>query len=645
MSFPVVINYNSLNPITGIANPPIGHVFRSPRVNQGPARKNWIYNFFATGTNTPQNVYQDGNLTTPFAPTGQVTADAFGRFPAIYLDNTVAYKVTLSNSLAVVQRTNDPYNPAMATTGSSQLAAFGVTVNAQGEITVTEANAGGSGNALSITAPPGGGPCVTIKSNNPGFAQIIIDSSVTTGAQTATFQSTNRPGNELQYALTSTAPAAGTIASLTLNAAFTGTTSSLYTLVFSTGQVVLGATLTNGATTCTFPSTTFTGTPTAAFTATFSTGVAGWLPIQCDNVTYYAPMMRGNSPYKPIPGSYQGQSINCAGFTFNGTGTVTLTGAGATANPANWFSPPTAGEGALTWFQPTITSNGGLFGQLFVNGLNGSISNSNLAGVWTNIGSGLSVGTLGSGLVVGTYQLSTSAGGTPVVASGSIIIQGGNGVQQQNLNNGYDLFNKDGTITSLGGTTPTPWYKPVTVGIGASYFVNVVQTGGTGTFAGDSTGVGVWDALTVARNFHANNGPVSGTYQISTTASTAGLLCSGSITAGNASGSVQSWSLTGTCLGSIGFHNDGTTSSGWPSWYSPTTTSVGSSHWIKVHVVSITGGGAMTGITADTFTSLASNFTIGLSLPGDLKCTWQISPFSNGSVIEAEGTFEFANNC
>lgn len=59
-----------------------------------------------------------------------------------------------------------------------------------------------------------------------------------------------------------TAAPAGTITSLTLNANWPRTTASNYVLTLSTGQVIYGATLTQNATTCTFPSTAIYGSPT-----------------------------------------------------------------------------------------------------------------------------------------------------------------------------------------------------------------------------------------------------------------------------------------------------------------------------------------------------------------------------------------------
>jgi hypothetical protein len=69
--------------------------------------------FYLTGTTTPTNVYQDAFLTTPYSPTGQVTADSNGRFPLIYLDPTVTYRAQLfqTNGGAKLEDV-DPISPA-----------------------------------------------------------------------------------------------------------------------------------------------------------------------------------------------------------------------------------------------------------------------------------------------------------------------------------------------------------------------------------------------------------------------------------------------------------------------------------------------------------------------------------------------------
>jgi microcystin-dependent protein len=72
--------------------------------------------FYATGTNTPQNVYADPNLTTSLG--SQITADANGRFGSIWLIPTNAYKVQLWTAATVDNPTGsqiwsiDPVGPA-----------------------------------------------------------------------------------------------------------------------------------------------------------------------------------------------------------------------------------------------------------------------------------------------------------------------------------------------------------------------------------------------------------------------------------------------------------------------------------------------------------------------------------------------------
>lgn len=71
--------------------------------------------FYQTGGTTLQDVYTTDALTTPH--TNPVVADAGGKFPSIYLDNTVEYRVVVKSSdESVTFFDEDPYNPASATT-------------------------------------------------------------------------------------------------------------------------------------------------------------------------------------------------------------------------------------------------------------------------------------------------------------------------------------------------------------------------------------------------------------------------------------------------------------------------------------------------------------------------------------------------
>lgn len=65
--------------------------------------------FYLTGTSTPADTYEDFDLETEHE--NPVEADAGGRFPAIYLDPEVTYKVTITDANDVLLYTIDPANP------------------------------------------------------------------------------------------------------------------------------------------------------------------------------------------------------------------------------------------------------------------------------------------------------------------------------------------------------------------------------------------------------------------------------------------------------------------------------------------------------------------------------------------------------
>lgn len=314
-----------------------GSLAQEPRPNLGPALASSYWQFTLTGTATAATVYQDANLTTPF-PTNQVASDSQGRFPAIYLDSSVVYRAQLFNSNGVsVRGPYDNYQSPLPTSGSSQTQTVGFKITPFNEFTAANA-AGGTGNALTLNATEPSGACVRFYGTVPGANALEVDSSATTGAQTATFTATNKPG------IATSAPVA-------------------------------------------------------------------WLPIKCDGQIYYTPLWRGDTfvPIIPVTQQVLGQMISCASVTFNGDGTTTLTGTGASATPSSWYTPPVSGIGSGYWINVTKTGGTGTFSGI-------------TPGVWTNIGAGgLQIGsTPGGGPVSGTYQLSTSNTGSPVVANGTI---------------------------------------------------------------------------------------------------------------------------------------------------------------------------------------------------------------------------------
>jgi hypothetical protein len=171
-----------------------GLLYREAQSCLTPRFANSTYKFFLTGTNTPTNVYQDGALTTPFPITGVVTADNFGRFPAIYLDTSIIFKVQFFNSASVQQWQVDPYVSQLSTVGTSALSAFGFQITPTGEITIPAPNTGGSGASLTLNAGTLGSTALRISANIPGHSALVVNSSATTGAQTATFVAANKPG-------------------------------------------------------------------------------------------------------------------------------------------------------------------------------------------------------------------------------------------------------------------------------------------------------------------------------------------------------------------------------------------------------------------------------------------------------------------
>lgn len=69
----------------------------------------YLLYFYETGTNTPQNTYQDAAYTTPNA--NPVTADANGDFGNIFLLASPSYRVELTDPNGVQVWTMDPVGP------------------------------------------------------------------------------------------------------------------------------------------------------------------------------------------------------------------------------------------------------------------------------------------------------------------------------------------------------------------------------------------------------------------------------------------------------------------------------------------------------------------------------------------------------
>ena len=619
-----------------------GTPYREAQVCLGTRWANSYYLFFLSGTSTPTNVYQNGTLTTAFPSGNRVTSDAYGRFAPIYLDPSIIYRVQFFNSAGVQQWQVDPYTSQLSTVGTSSLSTYGFQIAPTGEFTLDAPNTGGTGITLTLNAGVLGSAALRVTGTLAGNSAIIINNSVTTGAQTATFAATNKPGTVGSVSVTATvAPSGATYTGGTLTAPFTaGPTGSGYGITLSTGQQITGVSFTNGGTAFTTPSTNITGTPTT--TINIAPGPAGWLPITCDGVQYYTPIWHGNNftPYAASPAAL-GEVIVASTVTFGSTGLTTVTG--GTATPSNWFSPTAAGIGAGYYIN--ITKTGGLSGLAF----------SAAQGSWTNIGAGgLTISSNAQATITGTYQLSSSVSGSPIVATGTISLSNNNGVQQPTYNGITPLVLAGNGTATLNGASSTNWYLPTTANIGGSYYLLITQTGGTagysfsaatGTPALISTG-----GITVGINGSGTpTNYVTGTYQISSDSAGLTVLGSGTITLNGSLVQSPNWNGT-TPLNLAGNGTATLNGTSTSNWYSPTTSNVGSGYYIN-----ITRTGGTTGVSFAAALGSWTNITngglnIGLSgTSGNVGTvsavgTWSISNSNSGSPVLGSGSITLSQS-
>jgi hypothetical protein len=434
--------------LLGEATQPNGVLMCEPQVDLGASFGSAYYQFLVNGS--AGGAFEDGALTLAYA-SGIVTADQYGRFPAIYLSPNpdYIYTVNLYNSTGTLLRSTGPYYPSLSTIGNS--GNIGLSVNPMGEYTMTEASSGGTGIELSLQTI-GQSACLGLLGSQPGTPLLQINNSATTGAQTATFTATNKPG-------------------------------------------------------------------------TATSGPAGWLPIQCDGTLYYMPLWYDNNfqRYVFVGGFAQGQSISAASIGFNGNGATILTGSGAMATPSQWYSPLQAGIGtdyylAITSFTPEDAQ----FTGITIPGL--------VTGTFYEIGTGIEFNSNSSQAITGTYALSLSPTGSPVATTGTFTLEEGVGYQTPDYTGDVSLGLSGNGTTTLDSASVSNWYTPTTAGIGTSTYILINNISGTpgvtfneavGTWAEIGTGVSI--GLT-------GSGTVSGQLQVSTSASFAGLVNTGTIT-------------------------------------------------------------------------------------------------------------------
>jgi hypothetical protein len=619
-----------------------GTPYREAQSCLGPTFAGSTYQFFLSGTSTPANVYQDGALTTPFPITGFVAADSFGRFPPIYLDTSVIYRVQFYDSTNTLRWTVDPYTPLLSTVGTSALSAFGFQIATTGELTLDAPNTGGSGVTLTLKAGVLGSAALRLIGTIPGNSALIVNSSATTGAQTATFAATNKPG-------------------------------------------------------------TATSAP------------AGWLPITCDGVQYYTPIWHGNpfSPYVSSPTAV-GEIINANSVNFGGNGVTTATNGSAT--PGNWFTPASANIGASYYIN--ISKNSGLSGVdyivdtntlatvapsgaayvggnltanftgntgsnytivlttgqvingcTFTNGATAFTTPSTsitgtpfttltvtIQGVWVNItATGLTVTTNAGSTILGTYQLSTSSTGSPVVASGTIILGGNLGIQSPTYNGAANLVLAGNGTATLNGLSAPSWYTPTTATEGGGYYIYITPTGGTAGYS-FSAANGVWTNITSGGLTIGISGPVgqnyfvAGTYIIASDPAGVNRLGTGSVTLTGGT-DVQSNNYSGTTPLNLAGNGAATLNGvSAASWYSPNTANTGSGYWVNVTRTSGTAGVNFSAAQGSWTNITNSGLTIGMSgYTGDVGTitiagTYQISSSSSGTPVLGSGTISLSVN-
>jgi hypothetical protein len=543
-----------------------GLLYREAQSCLGPAFAQSFYLFFLSGTSTPANVYTNGTLTTPFSPGGRVVADNFGRFPPIYLDPSIIYRVQFFDRTNTQRWQSDPYTSQLSTLGTSSLSAFGVHVASTGELTVPAPNTGGTGVSLTLQSGALGSAPLQISSTLPGNSALIINSSATTGAQTATFVATNKPG-------TATSSPAGWLP-ITCDGVqyytpiwhgnnFTPYVSNPTAL----GEVIVASSVNFGGTGLT-TATGGTATPGNWFTPVFTgVGAGFWINITktggLSGLAFSAAqgawtnigaggLTISSNAQATISGTYQlstsvtGSPVVASGTislsnnngiqspTYNGATPLILAGDGTASlngvSDANWFAPTTTNVGSGFWIN--ITQTGGTTGSTFNNAL----------GAWTNItNGGITIGISGPGgstfNVTGTYIIASDSGGVNQLGSGTITLSGGTNVQSPNWSGTTPLVLAGNGAATLNGVGTSSWYSPNTANVGSGFWINITRTGSSPAGVNFSAAQGSWTNITNSgltidmSGFTGDVGTVTvtGTYQVSSSSSGTPVLGSGSI--------------------------------------------------------------------------------------------------------------------
>jgi hypothetical protein len=539
--------------------------YREAQVCLGPTWANSYYLFSVSGGNTLTNIYTNGTLTTPFANTGRATADAYGRFQPIYLDPSIIYRVRFFNSAGVQQWQSDPYYSQLSTVGTSSLSTHGFQIATTGEVTLDAPATGGTGITLTLSAGALGTAALQVTGTLAGNSAIIINSSATTGTQTATFTATNKPGTAtsspagwlpitcdgVQYYtpiwhgnnFTPYAPNPTAVGEIIVASSVTFGGNGLTSVVggtatpgnwFSPTTAGIGAgyyikiTKTSGLSGVQFSAAngsyanitsgglTITSNAQATITGTYtlSSSISGSPIVAAGTIT----LSNNNGVQSP---TYNGVTP----VNFDGDGTATINGVAS----SNWYAPTTASIGASYYL--LITQTGGTAGYSFSAGTGTPVLISS---------GGISIGVTGTGtptnFVTGTYQISSDSAGTVVLGSGTITING-SPVQSPNYSGTSPLVLAGNGTATVGGAGAGNWYSPTTSNVGSGYWIDITRTSGQ-SGVNFSAAQGSWTnitnsglsvGLTGYSGTYVGTVTVGGTYNISSSSGGTPVLGTGTI--------------------------------------------------------------------------------------------------------------------
>jgi len=251
--------------------------------------------FYATGTTTPQAIYSDTGLTTPL--TNPVEANSAGRWPTIYLNDALTYRVVLKDGDGVTLADQDPYlaDVADAVTSSLTAVANAVAANAstasaaaatattQAGYATSNATAAAASAASALNAPGTSATSttsLTIGTGSKSLTLVQTDKAFALG-QFVMIASTASPTNYMIGQITAFTSSTGAMTVTVSQVGGSGTISAWTVSLSASGGMTSSSTDTLTNKTIDLANNTLTGTA-AQFNAALSGAdfaLAGWTQI------------------------------------------------------------------------------------------------------------------------------------------------------------------------------------------------------------------------------------------------------------------------------------------------------------------------------------------------------------------------------